>query len=192
MPMPARSRRAQPAPRRALRVVSRPRGFSLVELIVTIVVTAIALTALGVGLLAANQASVDPVVSMRAAALGQAYLEEILSKRFDENNGLGGVTRCGETGQPACSASFGADSGETRQSFDDVDDYHGLDETPPQNALGETESRYDGFRVQIAVAYAGGDFSGWGLNAADSKQITVTVTAPIGGQFVFSAHRGNF
>ena len=90
------------------RFAARVQGFSLVELIVTIVVTAIALTALGVGLLTANRASVDPVVSMRAAALGQAYLEEILSKRFDENNGLGGVTRCGETGQPACAASFGS------------------------------------------------------------------------------------
>ncbi|HEX4909838.1 MAG TPA: prepilin-type N-terminal cleavage/methylation domain-containing protein [Permianibacter sp.] len=191
--MPAESPRLPPHRHRALRAVGRPpRGFSLIELIVTIVVTAIALTALGVGLLAANQASVDPVVSMRAAALGQAYLEEILSKRFDENNGLGGVTRCGETGQPACASSLGPDSGESRQTFDDVDDYHGLDETPPQNALGETESRYDGFRVQVAVVYGGSDFSAWGLTAADSKRITVTVTAPIGGQFVFSAHRGNF
>lgn len=173
-------------------VDARQRGFSLVELIVTIVVTAIALTALGVGLLNANRASVDPVISMRAAALGQAYLDEVLSKRFDEHTGLGGVTRCGEAGQPACSTSLGPDSGEDRSSFDDVDDYHGLDESPPQNALGEVENRYDGFRARISISYAGGEFAGFALSAADLKRVTVTVTAPMGTDFVFTAYRGNF
>ncbi|NQD37291.1 type II secretion system protein [Permianibacter sp. IMCC34836] len=168
-------------------------GFSLIELIVTIVVTAIALTALGVGLLTASRNSADPIVSMRAATLAQAYLDEILSKRFDENNASGGVTRCGETGQPACTVTLGAEAGETRANYDDVDDYHGLNESPPINALGTAQSNYDGFRVQISVGYAGSDFNaGFGLLQPALKKITVTVTAPIGGSFVFAAYRGNF
>lgn len=168
------------------------RGFSLIELIVTIVVTAIALTALSMGLLTASRNSVDPIVSMRAATLAQAYLDEILSKRFDEQNGNGGVTRCGEPSQPACTVVMAAESGETRATFDDVDDYNGLNETPPADAFGVTQSNYDGFRVQVSVNYAGNEFSGFGIAQNSTKKITVTVTAPIGGQFVFAAHRGNF
>lgn len=168
-------------------------GFTLIELIVTIVVTAIALTGLGVGLLTASRNSADPIVSMRAATLAQAYLDEILSKRFDENTESGGVTRCGETGQLACTVTLGAEAGETRVNFDDVDDYHGLNESPPSNTLGVAETNYDGFRVQISVSYAGTDFaSGFALSQPALKKITLTVTAPIGGSFVFAAYRGNF
>jgi MSHA pilin protein MshD len=167
------------------------RGFSLIELIVTIVVTAVALTALGMGLLTASRNSANPVISMRAATLAQAYLDEILSKRFDENNDNGGAVRCGETSQPACSVSMASDTGETRASFDDVDDYNGIDESP-RNALGNVEPNYDGFRVQISVNYAGNDFSSFGSTQIGLKKITLTVTAPIGGKFVFAAYRGNF
>ena len=176
----------------------RPRraaeqGFTLIELIITIVVMAIAFTALGIGLVTAVRDSVDPVVSMRAAALGQAYLDEIVGRQFDENSGLGGVTRCDEAGQPACSNSFGPEAGETRASFDDVDDFHGLDETPPRNVLGQIESQYEGFRVQVSVAYAGNDFSAsFATPTRSMKRITVTVTTPVSGSFVFSTYRGNF
>ena len=186
---PEQNRSALGAP---ARTTVRQKGFSLIELIVTIVVTAIALTALGVGLLTASKNSVDPIVSMRAATLAQAYLDEILSKRFDEANGSGGVTRCGEIGQSACSA-VGVDAGETRATFDDVDDYNGLDETPPRDAFDVAASNYDGFRIQVGVGFAGADFtSGFGTNANALKKITVTVTAPIGGSFIFAAYRGNF
>lgn len=169
------------------------RGFTLIELIITIVVTAIAFTALGIGLVAAVRDSVDPVVSMRAATLAQAYLDEIVGKQFDENGGAGGVTRCDEAGQPACSNSFGPDGGETRANYDDVDDYHGLDETPPRNVLGQIESQYDGFRVQVSVAYAGNDFSAsFGTPNRSVKRVTVTVSTPVSGSFVFASYRGNF
>lgn len=169
-----------------------PGGFTLVELIVTILVTAIALTALGVGLLTASRNSADPIISMRAAALAQAYIDEIQSKRFDENSGNGGVTRCGETGQPACSVTLGSDAGETRASYDDVDDYHGLDESPPQNVLGSNPAQYDGFRVRVSVSYGGGELASFGTSITDLKRITVTVTTPVGADFVFATYRGNF
>ena len=168
----------------------KQRGFTLIELIITIIVTSIAFTALSVWMLGANRDSVDPVVSMRAATLGQAYLEEILSKRFDEQNSPGGVPRCNEAGQPACTAtaSFGPD-GETREFFDDVDDYHGLSESPPRNNFGNARSQYNNFSVTINVSYDGGTF---GLAAQELKRIEVTVRTPSGFPFVFTAYRGNF
>lgn len=172
------------------RLTWRQAGFTLIELIVTIVVTAISFTALSVWMLNANRDSVDPVVSMRAATLGQAYLEEILSKRFDEQGSPGGIPRCNEAGQPACTATgaFGPD-GEAREFFDDVDDYHGLNDNPPKNNFGVDRSNYNGFSVAVSVSYDGGTF---GLPAQELKRIEVTVTSPTGFPFVFSAYRGNF
>lgn len=171
---------------------ARQRGFTLIELIVTIVVTAIALTGLGVGLITASRNSVTPVISMRAATLAQAYLDEILSKRYDELNGLGGITRCSEPGQPPCSVTMGADAGETRASYDDVDDYNGLDESPPRDAFGNNETLYDGFRVQVSVNYDGSFSGGFGIPQNTVKKITLRISAPLAGEFVFATYRGNF
>ncbi|WP_111809116.1 type IV pilus modification PilV family protein [Aeromonas allosaccharophila] len=74
------------------------RGFTLIELIVGIVLLAVALTGM-LGLLI-NQApqAVDPVQQVRAAQLAQRLAGEILQKSFDENSDHnGGRYRCGET-----------------------------------------------------------------------------------------------
>ncbi|BBQ51407.1 type IV pilus modification PilV family protein [Aeromonas jandaei] len=73
-------------------------GFTLIELIVGIVLLAVALTGI-LGLLI-NQApqAVDPVQQVRAAQLAQRLAGEILQKSFDENSDHnGGRYRCGET-----------------------------------------------------------------------------------------------
>ncbi|MGY3915180.1 prepilin-type N-terminal cleavage/methylation domain-containing protein [Aeromonas australiensis] len=74
------------------------RGFTLIELIVGIVLLAVALTGI-LGLLI-NQApqAVDPVQQVRAAQLAQRLAGEILQKSFDEQSDHnGGRYRCGET-----------------------------------------------------------------------------------------------
>ncbi|TNH89025.1 prepilin-type N-terminal cleavage/methylation domain-containing protein [Aeromonas sobria] len=77
---------------------SLKRGFTLIELIVGIVLLAVALTGI-LGLLI-NQApqAVDPVQQVRAAQLAQRLSGEILQKSFDEQSDHnGGRYRCGET-----------------------------------------------------------------------------------------------
>ncbi|MCF3096456.1 type II secretion system protein [Aeromonas australiensis] len=77
---------------------SLKRGFTLIELIVGIVLLAVALTGM-LGLLI-NQApqAVDPVQQVRAAQLAQRLSGEILQKSFDEHSDHnGGRYRCGET-----------------------------------------------------------------------------------------------
>jgi MSHA pilin protein MshD len=171
------------------------RGFTLIEMIVVIVVLAVALT--GVTLVIQRTVLQSPValVQTRAMELAQAYLDEILTKRFDENTGNGGMPRCNSTdnGAQACTATIpSADPGETtRQSFDDVDDYDGLNEQPPVSIVTGTASTiYDDYRVQVSVAYAGTEL---GLvNNQMAKRITVTITTPLGTTIPVSAYRVNY
>ena len=172
---------------------NKQAGFSLIELVVFIVVLGVSLGGI---MLAINQSvsrSADPMTAIRAVELGQAYLDEILPMRFDENSAQGGSPRCNENPLIlACTtlAGFGPDAGpETRALFDDVDDYNGLDESPPQDANGIARAGYANYQVQVAVAYAGADI---GLAANDAKRVTVTVTAPDNQNHVFSAYRVNF
>lgn len=180
----------------------RPRGFTLVEMVITIVVMAIVLAGVSLVFFATVRRSPEPLLNMRAAALGQAYLDEILTKRFDQNSGQGGIPRCNSTdsGALACSTNLGPDvsptnppSLETRSQYNDVDDYNGLDESPPRDALGNVLPGYTNYRVQVSVTYAGNGTDGLGLaNMQDAKLITVTVTTPTGDKMVFSAYRVNY
>lgn len=184
--MPARrhpAARSQP-PRQA--------GVSLIELIVTMVIMAIVLTGIAVVFFAVVKKTPEPVINTRAAELGQTYLDEILTKRYDEHTGQGGIPRCNSTdpGSKPCSTTLGPDPGETRATYDDVDDYNGLDESPPRGAQGAILPGYAGYRVRISVVYAG---TGLGLaNNQGAKLITVTLTSPLGTRMVFSAYRVNY
>ncbi len=176
------------------RTADSQRGFTLVEIIVSIVAIGI-LMALVINVFAPQVVrGTDPLFSMRAAELGQSYLEEILGKRFDENSPLGNGLRCNSgSPQPSCSAALGIDTGETAgvtNTFDDVDDYNSVVNLAPTDQSGSVRSGYEDFRVSISVAYAGSEV---GLaNNTDAKRIDVTIIDPRGNQTVFSAYKTNF
>ncbi len=166
----------------------KSRGFTLVETVIAIAVFAVAMTILIVAFNPATTQSADPILQIRAAELAQAYMEEVLGKRFDENNGVGSRTRCGEAGQPACSGTLGPDGGESRATYDDVDDYNGLNE-PPTDALGNPRANYSSsYSISITVSYAGGDL---GLNANDAKRVDLVVQAPNQSSYNFTFYKTN-
>ena len=125
-------------------------GATLVELVLTIVIMSIALTSLAMTVSFSASHSADSMIQVKVVELGQAYLEEILSKRFDENSPVGGIPECYPGG--AVCGLIGTDS-EVRAEYDDVDDYHGLDESPPRDSLGNVRNDYVGYRVQVDVSY---------------------------------------
>ena len=196
----------------------RQSGVTLIELVLTIVLLAIALVGVTLGIQMATSRSADTTLEVRAVALAQAYLDEILGKRYDERTPSNGVPPCRASAPPPrqCSAeiAFGAnygtpvDSGEnSRARLDDVDDYHGMDEgdgqvLPLQDAEGNTRTDYENFRVQVTVRYinvgVAEEEENLGVNNElddefDAKLITVRVSfRGISNDWAFSAYKSNF
>ena len=81
--------------------------------------TATVMSFLAVMFFNAPSRSVEPMLQIRAAELGQSLMDEILAKPFDELTPLGGYPPCS-----SCSASLGKEGTEARDDYDDVDDYN--------------------------------------------------------------------
>ncbi len=131
--------------------------------------------------------SADPLNQSRAVALSQLYIDEILAKKFADNSPVGGGA-VDSSGEADCADP--GDDGESRRTFDDVDDYHGLDDDPPKNSEEDLLDGYSGYAVSISVG-CDGDQVGLSENY-QAKRIDITVTDPSGNDYLFSAYRGNF
>jgi len=152
------------------------KGFSLIELVITIMVLGIALSAMTASLFSGVGRNADPLWQSKATQLSQAYLDEILSMRYQEDSPLGGgaVNTCSDSGPEA---------GETNRSlYDDVDDYKGLTETADFLDTS-TSSIYSGYTVNVEVTC--------GAVVANSKLIAVTITSPANQSLVFSVIRAD-
>jgi MSHA pilin protein MshD len=110
-------------------------GLTLIELVISIAIFGIAL---GGALLAVDQTTVrsaDPMLQQQASAIAEAYLEEILLKSFlDPDSG----TVC-----PAAEAS--------RDLYDNVCDYAGLDDSGAQDQSGSVVAGLESYRVRVGV-----------------------------------------
>lgn len=191
--------------------INKKAGFTLVELVIGIVVLAIALVAMSTLLLSQSKDAIEPIHRLRASQLGQSIIQNIVSRAYDENSDHnGGVYRCGEiwgdsnlwfdgsswqtTGTPspvACtsSANYGIDSGEVAGehfNFNDVDDFiedEYVGAVEYGNVLGEPlSSEMQNFSVKISVSPYNTVF----------KEITVTIKTPTNEEIVFAALKGNY
>ncbi|NMP80966.1 prepilin-type N-terminal cleavage/methylation domain-containing protein [Pseudoalteromonas arctica] len=182
---------------RALRV----KGFTLIELIIGIVMFAIALSIITALIAPQAKKSAEPIIALRASEFGQSLMNEIQSKSFDEHSDRSApFRRCGETalGAEPCTAAgdLGADNLgaglETRTSYNDVDDYIALSNQPITNSLGEVLSQYSDLNLVVTVEYDS-DFNELTINDGTTfKRITIEVTSPLGEVYGFSAYKGNY
>ena len=168
------------------------RGFTLIELVITIVVISIALAAMLGAFSSSMSHSADPMWRNKTIKLAQLYLDEILSKRFDENTPVGGVPAAGAVGAPALTAcgSLDPEAGEVRATYDDVDDYDGLSDSPPVAVNGALGASYGNYAVSVVVTCDGDTVSVTGN--PNAKRIEVTVTPPGQSAMVFYAYKGNY
>ncbi|GGW48598.1 type IV pilus modification PilV family protein [Alishewanella tabrizica] len=177
----------------------RQRGVSLVELVVGITVLAIALSLITSILAPLFIKSTDPWHQVRATELGHSLMNEILARSYDENSDRsGGMLRCGETGAPPCTdaAQFGPDGSETRETYNDVDDFQGFVGSAAEltNLLGSSlADQYLNYQVAVNVTYAAPtQVTGINLAASQAKKIEITITTPTGANLQFAAYRGNW
>ncbi|MGF1725771.1 type IV pilus modification PilV family protein [Photobacterium nomapromontoriensis] len=82
----------------------RQSGFTLIEGIITIVILGIAMVTLTSFLFPQAERSATSYYQARAAAVGNAFLNAILARKFDEQSDPFGdsVVRCGEKGANPC------------------------------------------------------------------------------------------
>ncbi|OBT17438.1 hypothetical protein A9264_01370 [Vibrio sp. UCD-FRSSP16_10] len=183
-----------------------PKGFTLIELVVGIVIFAIAMISYLSFLAPQIQRSANPHYQARAGALGQSFMNEILSKSYDENSDHnGGAERCDAEGLD-CIGATGPDTIngviESIGSYNDVDDYIGCWYTSQNRPADCTtvgggnlsdvfgrdmSDAYPNFRVEVDVTEK---LDGNGLS--QFKKIEMIVVGGSAARLKFFAERGNY
>lgn len=136
------------------------KGFTLIELVAIIVVAGLAIPALLTGWANLSLRSVQSEALADASLYATELVEEIATKRFDEA-GEAPWTQAGLFGGGRTDESDEDGRGE----FDDVDDYHGYNDT------------VSGFLRQVSVSYVALSGNTWQDSPAvtDFKRIQVRV-----------------
>jgi MSHA pilin protein MshD len=140
----------------------RQRGVTLVELVASIAVIAIAALALFSTLGFINTSSGNAMLQSQAQAIATAYLDEITNKPFVDPDGIDGEG--------------------SRDLYDDVNDYNGLDDASARDRFGNVVGN---FRVRVAVSNAALN----GVPAANSMRVDVTVDYGTAAQVVTTGYR---
>lgn len=131
------------------------RGATLIELVVSIVVIAIAASAV-LGVLSRSVGrSADAMVLAQAVSVAEAYLEEISLKPYADPDGVDGEA--------------------LRTDFDDVDDYNGLVDNGARDQFGAALASLSAYTVNVTVATSA---ALPGVPAADTERVDVQVTHP--------------
>jgi MSHA pilin protein MshD len=166
-------------------------GFTLVETVIVIVLMGAMMA--GMTSLFMNNVgnSHRPFLRQRALAVANAFMDEISRKQWNEASALGGG--CVNTGSGSCplgpaAVAIGSD-GESRATYDDIDDYHGLNQDPPQDSSGTAMPGYSGFTVSVNVTQPAAAWNA--IPAADVRLITVSVTSSSNETLTVSAYRVN-
>ncbi|MGD9603589.1 MAG: prepilin-type N-terminal cleavage/methylation domain-containing protein [Gammaproteobacteria bacterium] len=179
----------------------RQQGVTLVELVVSIVIVAVATVGLMMAVSATAGRSADPMVESQAGAIAQAYLDEVLQTGFcdpefdpDGNPGTGCREECSVS---ACSGgcagrSFSIEG--TRARFDDVCDYDGLRDSGARDRSGAALADLADYQVSIDVRDLGIGLGDPALSsdAGEVLRVEVTVAHPaLGVTYRVSGYRSN-
>jgi MSHA pilin protein MshD len=143
-------------------------GVTLIEVVVAIVIVAMAATAILGAMASITMRGAEIMVRQQAVAVAEAYLEEILL-------------------QPV--ASPGGAAPATRASFNDEDEYNGLSDVGAHDQFGNAIAYLSGYNVSVAVTQT---TALTGIAAAQARQINVTVTDPNGVTVQLTGYRANF
>ena len=134
----------------------RQRGFTLFEIIMTMLVGAIIIPPIILIIVTALKAPTVMSGTIKGNSLASDLMEEILSKSWDEQSTNVSPLPDGSKTPPL---DLGPEAGETRATFDDVDDYNGYSESPPADHQGQIITGFSGFTRSVQVFYVQGGVS---------------------------------
>ena len=127
--------------RRTPPIPLRHRGFSIVEVALSLAIVGVMLTAALRTVGAARVGQQRDADRARAALLAQDLMSEIVALPYADPEG---------------GTALGIDALEStgvRSAFDDVDDYDGWNESPPQSRTGAAMAGWTGWRRRVAVEF---------------------------------------
>lgn len=145
------------------------RGFTLIELIISIAIVAIAGTAV-VGVLTTSAAqSAERMIQQQSNAIATSYLDEVLQKPYDDPDGIDGEG--------------------SRAAFDDVDDYNGLTNVGARDQTDAPIPGLAGYTVTVSVTPG----SLGGIPAGSVRLVVVTVQhVNTGKSVVLTGYRARY
>lgn len=147
-------------------LVKRQAGVTLVELLVSIVIVSIAAGGVLGVLSMTTAASADPMIRHQAAAIAEAYLEEIMLKPVVDPDGTDGEA--------------------ARADYDDLDDYDGLVDAGAHDQFGLAIAGLSSYNVGVSVSPSNGLPS---VPVADALRVDIVVTRGSDINFVLSGYR---
>jgi len=175
---------------------SRTRsGFTLIELVITIMVLAIGVTAFTRLMNASTIASVDPMIRQQAHAIAQSYLEEVMLNSFcDPNLSTDCPAFCTTANICITCGGVASPGSETRPDYDDVCDYNGLSNTNgARNQYDTVIAALSDYNVSVTVDDSAVTLSGLSSSSGQVVRVDVRVTHDTNPVDVtLSSYRTNF
>ena len=143
--------------------LKRQGGMTLIELVMSVVIIAIAVGGV-LGLLAQTSGhSADAMIISQAVSIGEAYAEEIGLQSFDDPDGSDGEA--------------------ARADFDDVDDYNGLVDAGARDQFGNALPGLSAYTVSVNVqnsaaltGVASGDVHRIDVRVVNAPYVDLTLT----------------
>lgn len=146
------------------------RGVTMIELIISIVIIAIAVSGVLLVINQTTSTSADPMIRTQATSIAQSYMEEIMLLAYQDPDGN--------------------EAGETRATYDDVDDYNGLSDSGARDQTDTVVSGLESYLITISVTNENLVFAG--LAAVAAKRIDIIVSHPAGVTIPLTAYRTDY
>lgn len=155
----------------------REAGLTIIELIVFIVVLSIGITGILLVMNFTTSRSADPMLREQAKFIAEAYMEEILVKKFVD-----------PTATQVCPLPPG-----NRSAYDNVCDYNGLANTGVRDQLNNPIAGLAAYNVNVTVANAGVTLNNIdNTGAVRVLRVDVTVTGPGDTSLTLTGYRTNY
>ncbi len=152
------------------------RGATLIELVISMVIIGIAVVGVLKVMEVTTRHSADPMIQHQAVAIAEAYLEEILTKEFDDPEAETGTC---EEGLPSAA----------RGVYDDVNDYGCISganaDVGARDQFGTPISGLGAYTVEVTVTATP-------LDTIASKRIEVRVTHSNLVDITLTGYRTNY